>query len=194
MRQKPRKVTVGSEFIKGISAGFTAGPDADPAAFRADVKKLAAEAATKKPFQIQNGMKITELPGGPDIISQPRGMTFASENGDDRILYWDTSPKTGWKVVLSFPVAQIVEPLKDLSIKTGRLALFGLILTGVIIGLVLRSVLRPLALLSRSTTEMEKGSFKPETLTKTARRRREGDCPAIRELGCIAKQVEQCLP
>ena len=171
VQQKPQKVTVGSEFIKGISAGLTAGPDADPAAFTADVKKLAQEAATKKPFQIRNGMKITELPGGADIISQPRGMTFASENGDDRILYWDTSPKTGWKVVLSFPVAQIVEPLKDLSIKTGRLALFGLILTGVIIGLVLRSVLRPLALLSRSTTEMEKGSFKPETLAKTARRR-----------------------
>ncbi|MFM2223493.1 MAG: hypothetical protein RLZZ78_1750, partial [Armatimonadota bacterium] len=99
------------------------------------------------------------------------GMTFASENGDDRILYWDTSPKTGWKVVLSFPVAQIVEPLKDLSIKTGRLALFGLILTTAIIGLVLRAVLRPLALLSRSTTEMEKGTFKPETLAKTSRRK-----------------------
>jgi len=96
---------------------------------------------------------------------------FASENGDDRILYWDTSPKTGWKVVLSFPVAQIVEPLKDLSIKTGRLALFGLLLTAAIIGLVLRAVLRPLALLSRSTTEMEKGTFNPDSLTKTARRK-----------------------
>ena len=171
VQQKPQKVTVGSEFIKGISAGFAAGPDADPAAFTADVKKLAQEAATKKPFQIRNGMKITELPGGPDIASEVRGMTFVSENGDDRILYWDTSPKTGWKVVLSFPVAQIVEPLKDLSIKTGRLALFGLILSTAIIGLVLRAVLRPLALLSRSTTEMEKGTFKPETLAKTSRRK-----------------------
>jgi len=170
-QQRPLKKTLGGELIKGLSAGLTAGPDADPKAYTANVTKQDQEAATKPTSEIRNGMKITELPGGADIISQPRGMTFVSENGDDRILYWDTSPKTGWKVVLSFPVAQIVEPLKDLSIKTGRLALFGLILTGVIIGLVLRSVLRPLGLLSRSTTEMEKGTFQPETLTKTARRK-----------------------
>jgi len=171
VKQKKPKETVGSQFIKGISAGFAAGPDADPAKYAAKVRQQAKSASVKPASTIRNGMKITELPGGSDIVSQARGMTFVSENGDDRILYWDTSPKTGWKVVLSFPVAQIVEPLKDLSIKTGRLALFGLILTAAIIGLVLRSVLRPLALLSRSTTEMEKGTFNPDTLTKTARRK-----------------------
>jgi signal transduction histidine kinase/DNA-binding response OmpR family regulator len=171
IRQKTPKETVGSQFIKGISDGFAAGPDADPAEFAAKLEKKSKENGQQTAPQIRNGMKITELPGGSDIASQARGMTFVSENGDDRILYWDTSPKTGWKVVLSFPVAQIVEPLKDLSIKTGRLALFGLILTAAIIGLVLRSVLRPLALLSRSTTEMEKGTFNPDTLTKTARRK-----------------------
>lgn len=170
-KQTKQKESVGSEFMKGISEGFAAGPDADPAEFAAKLKRQAKENSTKPELRIRNGMKITELPGGADIASQPRGMTYASENGDDRILYWDTSPKTGWKVVLSFPVAQIVEPLKDLSIKTGRLALFGLILTAAIIGLVLRAVLRPLALLSRSTTEMEKGTFNPDSLTKTARRK-----------------------
>ena len=169
--EKRQKESVGSEFMKGISAGFAAGPDADPKEFAAKLERQANINAKKPELRIRNGMKISELPGGDDIASQPRGMTYASENGDDRILYWDTSPKTGWKVVLSFPVAQIVEPLKDLSIKTGRLALFGLILTAAIIGLVLRSVLRPLALLSRSTTEMEKGTFNPESLTKTARRK-----------------------
>ncbi len=170
-KQRVQKQTVGSEFMKGISAGLAAGPAADPAEFAAKMEREAKQYAKNPELRIRNGMKITELPGGADIASQPRGMAFASENGDDRILYWDTSPKTGWKVVLSFPVAQIVEPLKDLSIKTGRLALFGLILTAAIIGLVLRAVLRPLALLSRSTTEMEKGTFNPDSLTKTARRK-----------------------
>ncbi len=94
-KQRVQKQTVGSEFMKGISAGLAAGPAADPAEFAAKMEREAKQYAKNPELRIRNGMKITELPGGADIASQPRGMAFASENGDDRILYWDTSPKTG---------------------------------------------------------------------------------------------------
>lgn len=116
------------------------------------------------------GRDASELPGGQEIMAQPRGFALYGEGRAQRIVYWATVPSTGWKVVLDVPYAAIAAPVRAMAWRAGIVGTTGLFLLIGAVVLVARRVARPLRELTEAASELEAGRHDGERLRPLLRR------------------------
>ena len=116
------------------------------------------------------GKDVSELPGGAEIMAQPRGFTTYGEGEARRIVYWATVPSTGWRVVLDVPYAAVTAPVRAMAWRAGIVGATGLFLLIGAVVLVARRVTRPLKELTEAASDLEAGRHDGERLRPLLRR------------------------
>ncbi len=119
------------------------------------------------------GAKVTELPGGAEIMSAPSGYTEYGSGTGRRIVYWASVPSTDWKVVLDVPYHIVMAPLRRLAWRSAAVGIGGLLLLVGVVSVVARRVVAPLEKLTVAAAEIEAGRHDPKDLNPLLRRRDE---------------------
>ena len=105
------------------------------------------------------GKDLMELPGGRAISSAPSGHVALTANGESRLVYWFTSPLTGWKLVLDVPERLLLEPVYQVTANTIYVSVAGLFLMMGLISILARRLTAPIAGLGTVAESLEKGNF-----------------------------------
>jgi two-component system sensor histidine kinase/response regulator len=129
------------------------------------------------------GADLASRLGGDLVQAEPEGFASITANGQRRRIYWAQSPLTGWKVVLNVSEAAILDPVRQLTLRSALIGAFGLLFMVVIVSAIARRLVRPLLGLARSTAAIEQGNFREEMLGHLPER---GD-----ELGELARSFQQ---
>jgi two-component system, sensor histidine kinase and response regulator len=119
------------------------------------------------------GADITSRPGGHFIAAKPEGFAAATMDGDRRWVYWATSPLTGWKFVLNISEAEILAPVRELTLHSTLIGLVSLVILLVIVSIIARRLANPIVDLTHSTGAIEQGNFRAEMLGELPQRRDE---------------------
>jgi len=114
----------------------------------------------------KNDMRLREL--GRKMIQGQQGFLPITEflSGKKAWLYYAPLGHTGWSLGVVFPEDELLAGLQALSQKLLFIALGGVLLLGLVITLLARTITKPLRLLSRTTSEIAHGDFTarvPET-------------------------------
>jgi two-component system sensor histidine kinase/response regulator len=129
------------------------------------------------------GADLTSRPGGELVAAKPEGSVTASVNGERQRLYWATSPVSGWKIVLNIPEAEILNPVRQLTLWSALAGVAGLLLLVFLVTGISRRFSRPLQGLTQTAAAIEEGRFREEML---------GDLPEHRdEIGELARSFRK---
>jgi len=114
----------------------------------------------------KNDRRLRDL--GRNMILGKQGFVPVNEflSGEKAWLYYTPLASTGWSLGVIFPEDELLAPLYSLSQKLFGVGLGGLLLLGLIITLLARTIIKPLRLLSKSTAVIAQGDFHarvPET-------------------------------
>ncbi|MBN2505211.1 MAG: response regulator [Verrucomicrobia bacterium] len=139
-----------------------------------------AELMLRKGFA---GADLASRPGGEVAAAKPEGFAATLDNNERRRIYWATSPLTGWKILLNIPEDAILDPVRQLTLRSAVAGLLGLLVLVFVVATVARRFTRPLASLTRAAAAIEQGAFREEML---------GDLPAHRdEIGELAHSLRK---
>jgi two-component system sensor histidine kinase/response regulator len=119
------------------------------------------------------GADLTSRPGGDKIAAAPEGFKEIMMDGENRRVYWATSPLTGWKVVLNISENAILVPVRQLALRSALIGVAGVLVMIAIASLIARRLGQPLLGLTRTATAIEQGNFEEETLAALPQRRDE---------------------
>jgi len=119
------------------------------------------------------GADLTSRPGGEAVAAKPEGFSEATVNGKRRLVYWATSPLTGWKVILNISADEILVPIRQLTLRSALIGAVGLLALIVIVSVFARRLGQPLLSLTRTATAIEQGHFGEEMLGELPQRRDE---------------------
>jgi methyl-accepting chemotaxis protein len=89
-------------------------------------------------------MNLSQFEWGKRILTQPSGELYIEVNGVDKITIFKTSPRLGWIVGASLPLAELMAPARRAGLLNLGLGLITLVATLAIILWVVRSVSNPL--------------------------------------------------
>jgi signal transduction histidine kinase len=128
------------------------------------------------------GKDLMELPGGREISSSPSGHVALSANGENRLVYWFTSPLTGWKLVLDVPELLVLEPVYEVTANTIYVSVAGLFLMMGLISILARRLTAPIAALGKVAESLETGNFDVRPL--------QGLCVRQDEIGGLANTFQ----
>ncbi|MFM1942620.1 MAG: hypothetical protein RI897_1602 [Verrucomicrobiota bacterium] len=120
------------------------------------------------------GANISQLPPGAAIAAAPSGdATYFEQDGSERLVYWATASRTGWKFVLDVPYSTLLSPVRSLAWKLGTIGGVGLLLSFTVITLVSSRIAGPLRQLTTSAAEIEAGRLDGGNLVPLLRRQDE---------------------
>ena len=135
------------------------------------------------------GAEAASLPGGQFVAAKPEGFAAITMDGLRRRLYWATSPVSGWKVVLNIPEDEILNPVRQLTLRAGVLSTVVSIVLIVLVTVIARRFSSPLLALTRTAAAIEEGKFKEEMLGDLAEHRDEmGDL--ARSFQKMAREIQ----
>ncbi|HUK82805.1 MAG TPA: response regulator [Verrucomicrobiae bacterium] len=129
------------------------------------------------------GADVKTRPGGEVIAAKPEGFTETTIDGKPRLVYWATSPLTGWKVVLNIEESAILAPVRELTIRSVLIGVAGLLGMLLVVTAIARRLGQPLLGLTRTATAIEQGDFREEMLGELPQRRD--------ELGGLARSFQK---
>jgi PAS domain S-box-containing protein len=128
------------------------------------------------------GADVKTRPGGEAVAAKPEGFTEATQDGQQRRVYWATSPLTGWKVVLNVEEDEIFAPVRELTTRSVLIGVAGLLGMLLVVTAIARRLGRPLLNLTNTAAAIEQGNFREDML---------GDLPERRdELGELARSFQ----
>ncbi len=119
------------------------------------------------------GAELSDQPGGAAVTSKPEGFTEVRVDGKPQLVYWATSPLTGWKVVLSISTDEVLVPVQELTLRSALIGAAGLVALLVIVSLIARRLAHPLLDLTHTAAAIEQGNFHEEMLGNLPQRRDE---------------------
>ena len=129
------------------------------------------------------GAELATRPGGELIAAQPEGFGETKVDGKPRLIYWATSPLTGWKIVFNDSKDDVLRPVKELTVRSVLIDVAGLVILVLIVSGITRRLGQPLLRLTRTATAIEQGNFSEEML---------GDLPQRRdELGGLSRSFQK---
>jgi two-component system sensor histidine kinase/response regulator len=135
------------------------------------------------------GAEAASLPGGQFVAAKPEGFAAITMDGLRRRLYWATSPVSGWKVVLNIPEDEILNPVRELALRSGLLSTVVSIVLIVLVTVIARRFSNPLLALTRTAAAIEEGKFREEMLGDLAEHRDEmGDL--ARSFRKMAREIQ----
>lgn len=111
-----------------------------------------------------------DLPGGPTIAASPEGSALVHVDGENRLLYWTTSPLTEWKLVLDVPESLLLDPVRSITIKTLVISIIGLVLAFFLIHFIAVRLAHPIGQLREAAVALEQGHFEDSTTATLANR------------------------
>ena len=163
------------ELIKKVDiamAGEMAGHESDFAYLVSPAGKIIAHPDGSLMIGEGNpGANISQLPAGVSIQATPSGQTnYRGPDGAERIVYWVTAPRSGWKVVLDVPYATLLTPVRALAWRLGTVGGIGLLLLLGAVGLIAHRVAGPLRHLTVAAAELEAGQMTGGKLTPLLQR------------------------
>ncbi len=141
------------------------------------------------------GASVAALPAGAAIMAAETGFATYREGSEERMVYWSSIPRTGWRVVLDVPYSAVLAPVRTLLWRNGSVALLGILLTIGVISLVARRVAAPLNQLTLAAAELEAGQPRGNELAPLLRRHDEvGNLGrAFTRMAAEIRQREQSL-
>ncbi len=129
------------------------------------------------------GAEVTTRPGGQLVATQSDGFTVAEMERERRRVYWASSPLTGWKVVLNISERAVLDPVRELAVRSALIGLAGLVVMIVVVSVIASRLGQPLRGLTRAAADLEQGRFREDTLGRLPER---GD-----ELGGLARSFQK---
>ena len=123
-------------------------------------------------FQSSAGLSqaAVDLPGGESISASAEGSTLINVNGENRLLFWITSPLTGWKLVFNLPQRVLLDPVRNIASKTLLVTSCGLVLTLFLIHFIAGRLAKPIVTLREAAIALESGNFDESTTANLATR------------------------
>jgi PAS domain S-box-containing protein len=129
------------------------------------------------------GADVTSRPAGEFVAAKPEGFAATMLNGERRRVYWATSPLSGWKIVLNISEDAILNPVRQLTLRSALAGVAGLLVLVFLVTAIARRFTRPLVGLTRTAAAIEEGKFREEML---------GDLPEHRdEIGELARSFRK---
>ncbi len=119
------------------------------------------------------GADLTSRPGGEAVAAKSDGFTDAMVDGQRRLIYWATSPLTGWKVVLNISADEVLAPVRQLAWHSALIGVAGLASLIGVVFLIARRLADPLLGLTQTASAIEQGNFQEDMLGELPQRRDE---------------------
>jgi two-component system sensor histidine kinase/response regulator len=129
------------------------------------------------------GADLASRPGGELVAAKPEGFAATMMDGERRRVYWATSPLSGWKIALNISEDEILNPVRQLTLRSALAGVAGLLLLVLLVTAIARRFSRPLLVLTGTAAAIEQGKFREEML---------GDLPEHRdEMGELARSFRK---
>ncbi len=119
------------------------------------------------------GADLRSRPGGEFVAATPDGFAATLLGGERRRVYWATSPVSGWKIVLNISEDEILNPVRQLTLRSALAGGAGLLVLVLLVTSIARRFTRPLLGLTRTAAAIEEGKFREEMLGELAEHRDE---------------------
>lgn len=111
-----------------------------------------------------SGADLINCPGGKLVAAKPQGFAAATINGEARRLYWASSPVSGWKVVLNISEREMLDPVRQLTLRLAMEGALGLFVLVLLVTAIARRIAHPLGKLTQTAVAIEGGNFREEML------------------------------
>ncbi|HIJ59176.1 MAG TPA: SpoIIE family protein phosphatase, partial [Nitrospirae bacterium] len=97
---------------------------------------------------------------GREILKKEKGFFMDKKLFDLNVhLIYANIPSNDWKILLLFPVSEIMEDIRNLNLMVAMLGLAGIVTLSLVSIFISKSITRPLTILSKATEEIGRGNL-----------------------------------
>ncbi|MGH9719399.1 MAG: PAS domain S-box protein, partial [Bryobacteraceae bacterium] len=131
------------------------------------------------------GELVAGLEDGRHTAGKAEGSAPVEMSGEERHVYWATTPLTGWKLALNVPESAMLHNAHALTAKTAAVAALSLAFLIVVVIALARWMMRPVQVLTAAAAGVQRADYDATALADTARRQD--------ELGQLARGFESMI-